>query len=193
VENTYNYALGNIQNGGGIVSGKNIKVKIQEPVPPAIEISFPNVVYDSTVTVFEKNLWKFTGSWQTISRKPRNGGNSVNVSKWSDKKGDMVEFTFDGTGISLTGTWDKEGGKADIYVDNKFDRTIDTYFNYNNQQYGTTSIWHKLNLSQGTHKVRVEIKGEKRAESAGTRINLANALVFITAPKKNESYKFSFE
>ena len=105
----------------------------------------------------------------------------------------MVEFTFDGTGISLTGTWDKEGGKADIYVDNKFDRTIDTYFNYNNQQYGATSIWHKLNLTRGTHKIRVEVKGEKRAESAGTRINLVNALVFITSPKKNESYKFSFE
>jgi hypothetical protein len=111
----------------------------------------------------------------------------------AQKKGDVAEFAFTGTGVSFTGTWNKEGGKADIFVDNKFDRTIDTYFNYSNQQKGPTSIWHKFNLAPGTHKVRVEVKGEKRAESEGTKINLIDALVFITAPKKNTTVKFSFE
>jgi hypothetical protein len=85
------------------------------------------------------------------------------------------------------------GGKADIYVDDEIDRTIDTYFNYNNQEYGNTSIWHKFNLTPGTHKVRIEVRGEKRAESEGTKINLTDALVFKTAQKKNEKFKFSFE
>jgi len=193
VDNTYNYVLGFIEKESGIVSGKKIKIKVQEPVAPALEVSFPNVVLDKKVTVFEKDSWKFKGTWQTITRNSRTGNEIVNVSQCAEKKGDVVEFTFDGTGVSLTGTWNKKGGKADIYIDDKFDRTIDTYFNYNNQQYGNTSIWHKFNLAPGTHKVRLEVKGEKRVESEGTKINLTDALVFVTAPKKNENFKFSFE
>ena len=193
VDNTYNYALNLIGKESGIVSGKRIKIKIQEPVAPALEISFPNVVLDKKVTVFEKDPWKFKGKWEIITRKSRTGNEIQKLSQWAQKKNDIVEFTFTGTGVSLTGTWNKEGGIADIFVDGKFDRTIDTYFNFNKQQYGNTSIWHKFNLNPGVHKVRVEVKGEKRAESEGTKINLTEALVFITAPKKNENFKFSFE
>ena len=193
VDNTYNYAISLIEKESGTVSGKKINIKIQEPVAPALEVSFPNVVLDKKVTVFEKDSWKFKDTWKTITRNSRTGNEIVNVSQCAEKKGDVVEFTFDGTGVSLTGTWNKEGGKADIYINDKFDRTIDTYFNYNKQQYGNTSIWHKFNLAPGTHKVRLEVKGEKRVESEGAKINLTDALVFVTAPKKNESFKFTFE
>jgi len=193
IENTYNYAMGLIKKDSGIISGKNIKVKIQEPVAPQLEVSFPNVVFDKKSTVFEKDPWKFKGKWETYTMKSGTNKEIIKLSQCAQKKGDVAEFTFTGTGVSLTGTWNKVGGKADIFIDNKFDRTIDTYFNYNNQQYGTTSIWHKFNLTPGAHKVRVEVKGEKRTESEGTKINLIDALVFITALKKNETAKFSFE
>ena len=193
VQNTYNYALDLIRKDSGVVSDKVIRIKLQEPVAPPLEVSFPNVVFDKLVTIFEKGPWKFNGKWEIVSRKARRTNEVANVSQCASKKGDMVEFEFTGTGVSLTGTWDKMGGKADIFVDGTFDRTIDTYFNYNNQQYGNTSIWHKFNLAPGTHKVKVVVKGEKRAESEGTRINLTDALVFITAPKKSGDFKFSFE
>jgi len=193
VENTYNYALENIKDNAGIISGKKIKIKIQEPVAPALEVSFPNVVFDKKVTVLEKNSWKFSGKWQPVAIEMSTANESMNGSKSSENKGAAAEFTFTGTGVSLNGTWNKVGGKADIYVDGKIDRTIDTYFNFSNQEYGNTSIWHKFNLTPGTHKIRVEAKGEKRTESEGTRIELTDALVFKTAPKNNESFKFSFE
>jgi hypothetical protein len=193
VENTYNYALENIKDNAGIISGKKIKIKIQEPVAPALEVSFPNVVFDKKVTVLEKNSWKFSGKWQPIAIEMSKANEPMNGSTISESKGSTAEFTFTGTGVALIGTWNKAGGKADIYVDGKIDRTIDTYFNFSNQEYGNTSIWHKFNLTPGTHKIRVEAKGEKRTESEGTRIELTDALVFKTAPKNNESFKFSFE
>ena len=193
VENTFNYALSLIQKDSGIVSGKNIKIKVQEPVAPVLEVSFPNVVFDKKFSVFEKDQWKFKGKWQTVTRKPRTGNDVQKVSQFAEKKGESVEFTFSGTGVSLTGSWNKEGGKADIYVDGKLDRTIDTYFFFNKQQPGNMSIWHKFGLTPGTHKVKVEIKGGKRPESEGTKINIIDALVFTSAPKKNETAKFSFE
>jgi hypothetical protein len=194
VGNTYNYALSNIIKESGSVSGKTIKIKIQEPVAPVLEVSFPNVVFDRRLSVFNKDFWKFNGEWE-INGSPRSesGIRYEGESKSAIRTGDSAEFTFDGTGVSLTGTWNKEGGKADIYMDDKFDRTIDTYFNYNKQEYGNTSIWHKFNLVQGTHKVRLVVRGEKRADSQGTKINLTDALVFKTEPKKNEKFKFTFE
>ena len=43
------------------------------------------------------------------------------------------------------------------------------------------------------NKVRLVVKGEKRPESAGTRVYITSATIFKTAPKKNETYKYSFE
>ena len=193
VENTYNYALGFIAKDSGIVAENTIKIKVQQPVAPMLEVAFPNVVFDKKVTVFEKDSWKVKGKWETITRGSKTTSEISKVSQYAEKKGDMTEFSFTGTGVSLTGVWNKVGGKADIFVDGVFDRTIDTFFNYNKQEYGTTSIWHKFGLAQGNHKVRIEVKGEKRPESEGTKINLTDALVFNTAPKKNEGYKLSFE
>lgn len=193
VENTYNYALKNIQQNSGIITGNKIEIKIQEPVAPALEVSFPNVVYDKKISVFEKKFWKFAGKWQTVKEKSRNINETVDVSEFAENKGDMVELSFTGTGVSLNGLWNRFGGKADVFVDDIFDRTIDTYFNFSNQEYGNTSIWHKFNLVQGPHKIRIYVKGEKRPESEGTKIDLTDALIFVTAPKKNETYKFSFE
>jgi hypothetical protein len=194
VDNTFRYALSLIQKESGTISGKKIKIRLQEPVAPALEVAFPNVVFDRKMTVSEKDSWKFKGTWKAIgSAGSESGIGNEGESEYAVKKGDSAELTFTGTGVSLTGTWNKEGGKADIYVDGIFDRTIDTYFNYNNQQYGNTSIWHKFNLVPGIHKVNLEVKGEKCQDSEGTKINLTEALVFITAPKKNENFKFSFQ
>lgn len=193
VENTYNYALGFIAKDSGIIKGNTIKIKVQKPVAPVLEVAFPNVVFDKKVTVFDNSFWKFKGEWETITRKSRTSDEVTKISQSAGKKGASTEFSFTGTGVSITGVWNKVGGRADIFIDGVFDRTIDTYFNYNKQEYGTTSIWHKFGLAQGNHKVQIEVKEEKRPESEGTLLNLTDALVFITELKKNESFKFSFE
>ena len=87
---------------------------------------------------------------------------------YSEKAGDELVFKFTGTGISLEGNWYKDGGKADIYVDGKLHRSIDTYYNFANQEH-TVSIWHVFNLPQGDHEIRLVVKGEKRPESAGIK------------------------
>jgi hypothetical protein len=110
----------------------------------------------------------------------------------SGKAGDELEFTFTGTGVSLVGNWFKDGGKADVYVDGKLHRSIDTYYDFAGQQH-TESIWHVLKLQPGEHKVRLVVKGEKRPESAGTNVYITSAVIFKTEPKKSESWKFSFE
>ena len=111
---------------------------------------------------------------------------------YAEKAGDDLEIDFSVTGISIKGNWYKDGVKADIYVDGKLHRTIDTYYDLANQQH-TTSIWHVLNLQPGVHKVMVAVKGEKRPESLGSRIYITSVIIFKTAQKKSDIWKFYFE
>ncbi len=192
VTSTEMYASKLILKDGGKITGKKVMIKLQDPVPPANEVSFPNVVFDKLEYVFENNAWKFNGKWGTYEVPSGTGKEMVRQAKYSDRKGDEVIIPFNGTGISITGNWFRDGGLADIYVDGKLNRTIDTYYNFANQQH-TVSIWHVFNLQPGDHTVRIVVKGEKRPESDGERVYIVSATIFKTEPKKNEIYKFSFE
>lgn len=190
VASTYNYAMKLITKNGGEVNSSEIRVKTQSPVALPNEVSFPNLLFDRKISVFYSKDWSFRGKWSAFEIKENE--KAVKQSMYAEKAGDELEIVFSGTGISLEGNWYKDGGKADIYLDGTLLRTIDTYYNFANQQH-TESIWHILNLKSGDHKVRIVVKGEKRPESAGTKVYIASATIFKTGPKKNESYKFSFE
>jgi hypothetical protein len=193
VENTYTYALDFIVKGGGEVTDNAIKIKKQIPVPPALEVAFPDLVFCHKASIFEDKAWKFKGRWLTFKSIPWGGGVPVEQSKFAGKKGDEVEFAFNGTGVTLMGNWVKDGGKADIYLDGELNQTIDSYFFWSGQEHHSINLWHVFGLQPGDHTVRVVVKGEKRPESLGTSLYLTEALVFRTERKKNDLVRFSFE
>lgn len=191
VNSTNKYALDLIAKNGGTVTDRKIKVRIQEPVEPVLEVSFPDLVFDKRISIFDENAWTFIGKWSPFEA--TGWDNQVTrQSMYAENPGDELEIAFNGTGISLAGNWFKDGGKADVYVDGVLHRSIDTYYDFAGQQH-TESIWHILNLQPGDHKVRLVVKGEKRPESAGTMVYITSAVIFKTAPKKNSTRKFSFE
>ncbi len=182
VNSTYKYALELIQKEGGKVSEKEISIKVQQPQPLPLEVSYPNIVFKNMIPVFDSIAWTFTGNWKvheiiTWQKKIEK------QSMVSGKAGDSAELKFTGTGISIEGNWFKDGGKADIFVDGKLHRSIDTYYFYANQQH-TTSIWHIMNLQPGEHIVKLVVKGGKRPESEGTMVYLTKAFIFDTTPRK---------
>jgi len=188
---TVKYANELIKKDGGTVTDKIIKIKTQSPVAPGYENSFPNVVFDKRVSVFDKEGWNFKGSWKSYEI-TGDQNKKVRQAMVAEKPGDELEFTFTGTGVSLVGNWYRDGGKADVYVDGKLHRSIDTYYDFARQQH-TESIWHVMNLQPGEHNVRLVVKGEKRPESASTKVYITSAVVFRTGSKKSDSWKFSFE
>jgi hypothetical protein len=190
VQSTFKYAQDLIMRYSGKVDEKSISIKPQTPVAPALEVAFPHLVFDKTVSIFDQPAWKFKGKWKTYEITSDN--KLVKQSMYAEKAGDELEIDFTGTGLSLEGNWYKNGGKADVYVDGQLHRSIDTYYNFANQEH-TVSIWHVFNLAQGDHKVRLVVKGENRPEASGSRVYITTATIFQTAPKKNESFKYSFE
>jgi hypothetical protein len=192
VNSTEKYARYLIVRDGGRINNRDILIKIQLPAASTPEVAFPNVVFDKSVSVFDKTGWMFKGSWKPFEVTSEKDNKVTKQSMYAEKAGDELDIDFSGSGMSIEGNWYKDGGKADIYVDGNLHRTIDTYYNFADQQH-TVSIWHVLNLKQGDHKIKIIVKGEKRPESAGTRVYITSATIFRTAPKKNESYRFSFE
>ncbi|MEI6060778.1 MAG: ADP-ribosylglycohydrolase family protein, partial [Bacteroidota bacterium] len=190
VENTYKYAVRLIAENGGKVSENEITVLKQAPVAPTLEVSFPDVILEKKVTVFDKSAWTYTGKWETYRHA---GKTSPDQSIYAEKAGDAIEIKFTGSGISLDGNWVRDGGKADVFLDGKPVRTIDTYYDYNEQEHENITIWHVTGLPETPHKVKLLVKGVKKPESKGTKIYVTKAVIYKTVPKKSASYKFSFE
>ncbi len=191
VVSTYNYALELIKENGGKVKSNKILIKIQEPVPGKPETAFPDLVFDRAVPVADQKDWKSKGTWKMIPDDSRE--NPVIVRLSSGTAGSELELKFNGSGISVNGDWVKDGGIADVYLDEKLHRTVDTYYNFSGQEHKDVSIWHAFGLQPGDHTLRIVVKGAKRPESADTKLYISGALIFRTGKKLNESYKFPFE
>ena len=175
VKKTMDYAFEIISENEGEIMDTTVVVNIQKPVALPIEDAFPRITLSKRLTIDKEKQseWNIRGAW-TIDKE--------NTVLYSNKAGDEISLTFDGTGISIEGWWVKDGGKADIYVDGIWKRTIDCFFYYAEQEHRGINIYHILNLPQGNHTIRLVVKGEKRAESTGTIIGITGAVVYKTVP-----------
>jgi ADP-ribosylglycohydrolase len=185
VDKTLEYAKKLALENGGEVTDKELTVKVQQPEAIAMEVAFPKLVFDKRVNVFDASAWETKGKWSDKKLNDR--------FTFSGNAGDELTFNFEGTGASIEGNWVKDGGKADVYVDGQLNRTIDCYFNYSGQEHHGMNIFHVTNLPAGKHTVKLVVKGEKRAESAGSNVYVTQAIIFKTADKTSENYKFSFQ
>jgi hypothetical protein len=194
VDKTLEYAQKLAVENGGESTDRELKIKVQAPQSFPLEVSFPKLVFDHKVFVDSKEGVEKKGEW-TGNAKPKDP-TKIEVTSpaiCSAKAGAEIIFTFEGTGVSLVGNWFKDGGKADIFVDGVFKRTIDCYFNFANQQHESMDLYHITNLTEGKHTIRVLVKGEKRPEATAANVYISEILVFKTAEKISEKYRFSFQ
>ncbi|HEY5510110.1 MAG TPA: ADP-ribosylglycohydrolase family protein [Prolixibacteraceae bacterium] len=178
VDQTMKYALTQISASGGKADVDPVLIKVQKPEPAPFEVSFPKMALSEKVSIFDEKRWKLSGDWQIFPMVPEDGTKKVKQSKVASKKGDTLEFSFEGTAISLEGNWKKDAGKAELYIDGKLHSTFDTYFYYNQQEQTPINICHALKLTRGKHILKIVITGEKKPESLDSRIYVSDALVF---------------
>lgn len=194
VSQTIKYAKELAIQNGGAATDSELKIKVQNPQPYTPEIAFPKLVADHRITVFEKDGWQFKGKWATYNTNNEDNNNKLyDEAKFSSNPGDEASLNFEGTGISICGNWHRECGKADIYIDGKLKRTIDEYFWFANQTHNDMDLYHVTNLKPGKHTVKVIVKGEKRPEATEAAFYLTKAIIFKTADKRNENFKFTFQ
>jgi hypothetical protein len=194
VDKTIAYSQRLAVENGGESTEKELKIKVQAPQAFPLEVAFPKLVFEKKISAFAAEGVELKGKWNNYSYiNPWSKKEVKDQSIYSGNAGDEITFIFDGTGASVVGNWFKDGGKADVFVDGVLKRTIDCYFNFANQQHENMNLYHVTGLQEGKHTIKVAVKGEKRPEATGANVYICELLVFKTADKISENYKFSFQ
>ena len=148
-------------------------MKTQKPKTPKLEVWDDYGTPVGRVPLTDSR-WSFNGNW-TTSPAGRRGSDST--SRVATDKDAEVTFSFEGTGAIVVGTYLPSGGKYDVYLDGKPDRTLDAYSDERGARAGE-SIWHGFGLKNGPHTVRLVVLGETYPGSTGTAVTVTDAVVF---------------
>jgi hypothetical protein len=101
----------------------------------------------------------YTGEWTSQAAPVK--------AKASGTAGSSVAFTFNGSGIYWRVATGPDCGKADVYLDEVFQKTVDLYGGVNPYMFGFV----KTGLDIGAaHTVKIAVKGEKNSKSSGTAV-----------------------
>lgn len=172
VESTVKRAIALAEQNGGRVEGGKLLIPIQKAEPAELELWDD---YGSPVERIgvDDARWSWKGEWDTTPPQGRSGKGA----KFSSTKGAEAAIEFDGTGAILVGAYLPTGGKADVYLDGKLDRTVDVYPDEESRK-GDESVWHMFGLESGKHTVRLAVRGEPYGDSKGSDISLNSLVVF---------------
>ncbi len=153
---------------GGSIDRDQIKVAIQQPIPAKLE----QWEQDQPVAVVQEDQPAF--SWQGDWRK-KNGA------MISNQTGAKATFTFEGTGALVLGSYNKDAGIADVYLDGAKKRSINLYYE---RSKGAESIYHVMGLPRSKHTITVVVTGNKQPVSEDCMIYVDKAIVLDGPEKK---------
>lgn len=171
VESTEKRALELIKRTGGRVEGDRVYIAVQKPKPLRLKVWDD---YGSPVEKIESDdpRWKWKGNWTVETGRERS------KTKTAVETGAEAEISFDGTGAIIVGPYLPDGGKIEVYLDGKLDRSLDVYSDDPQGYRGSESVWHGFGLKAGKHTVRLRVLGEPYGESSGSRVGIDSLVVF---------------
>jgi hypothetical protein len=108
---------------------------------------------------------RYTGAWGEAKHPHYYSG----MAKVSSNEGSQVEWTFPGADIYWRAEAAPDGGLADVFVDGKFERTVDLYFGDCELPYQFAFIKRGLDTN-GVHTIRVAVRGARNPDSRGTMV-----------------------
>lgn len=191
VAQTELFAEENILSGGGTLENGTYQVKLQKPKTIGkLEQAFPNKIMTELVTMNDKERYSLSGSWEDF----QNGDGDYELYQVSTKPGDIFEIIFKGTGITIMGSYNVDGGTAMAYIDNKPLREFNCYYHKEAGKWlaNRQHIIHAMNLEEGDHSLKIVVLGKKEPQSVGHKFILKEPL-FITTKviRKTNNDRFS--
>ena len=165
IDSTEYRAGGITKRHGGKVEFERFLIRLQRPAPFRLASWSPGRPVERIHTGDPR--WTWTGKW--IS-------SGTGVSRTAREKAE-ASISFEGTGALISGPYFKSGGKADVYLDGKLDRTVDVYSDEQGDR-PRESVWHVYGLKPGRHTVRLVVLGEPYSDSTGTAVSIDDLIVF---------------
>jgi hypothetical protein len=89
--------------------------------------------------------------------------------KVASEVGHTIQFTFSGSDIYWRAVAAKDGGKADVFIDDKLQQTVDCFFPECPLPYQFAFIKTGLDPEK-THTIKIVVRGDRNPDSVGTVI-----------------------
>jgi beta-galactosidase GanA len=111
----------------------------------------------------------YQGNWAHAANQSYTTGDYDGTESFSNSAGDSVSLSFTGTAVRWVSSKDNNHGIADIYLDGKLVRSIDTYAP--GKQYQTV-LYDAYGLSAGTHTLTVTVSGRQNPAASSSFISV---------------------
>ncbi|HEY8147713.1 MAG TPA: ADP-ribosylglycohydrolase family protein [Vicinamibacteria bacterium] len=159
---------------GGRVAEADVFIPVQEPQAPALEqwradIPLKRLPYTDPG-------WTWKGPFVDGVFKSTWGGETH--FKEATVTGAEATLAFDGTGVAVVGRCLQEGGRADVFLDGEKAGEIDAWIPKGTHD---NDYWHVTGLPGGAHRLRIVVRGDADARSAGQKIQIERAVVYGVA------------
>jgi hypothetical protein len=161
---------------GGRVTGAEVFIPVQEPQAPPLEQWRADVPLARLA--YTDPGWTWKGPFvEGVFKSP--WGGEIRF-KETTVRGAEATLAFDGTGVAVVGRCIPDGGRADVFLDGEKAGEIDAWIpkGTNDNDY-----WHVTGLPAGTHRLRIVLRADADARSAGNKIQIERAVVYGVAPK----------
>lgn len=171
------FQIDNLTNAKHVVKIKIPHEKNASSYGYFVNIDKIDICDGELVPLYESNVYEedhpyidYFGNWATDT----NASNSNNTAKFSGCTNSCITFQFIGTGFAWYGYANNSKGIANIYIDD-VKIQYDTFLN--NPEYQRL-IFEKENLPNTNHIVRIEVSGERCAQSYGPYLNLDKLVIY---------------
>ena len=176
VSQTLLFIKENVENNGGEVTESAYKILKQQPVAAPFVKGFNGLKVSEVVYVSDADRWTLNGQWEDFVY----GNGDDGPYKVATAPGDSMSIDFDGTGVAILGSWNTDGGKAEISIDGKPVKTIDTYYVAEAGKFegNRAYLFYILDLPAGKHTLSLANLAENNPKSTGHKIYMDKILVY---------------
>jgi hypothetical protein len=112
----------------------------------------------------------YAGTWTTQTTTVATGG----TRRFASLAGARATFTFTGRAIAWVAERGPGKGQADVWINDVFAGTVDLYNSSTRPRY---IAFRRTFTASGPHTIQIRVRGTKRADATGTRIDLDSFLV----------------
>jgi hypothetical protein len=129
----------------------------------------PTVAYSSaaqsTSKIDDRNSQiAYTGAWATVS----SSDYFQSTGTYTNSGGNQAQFSFTGTGINWYGVAGIDHGKADVFIDNVLDATVDLYA----ASRSIGIVYSKKGLSNDSHTIKIVSRNDRNASAIGNFVEI---------------------
>lgn len=166
----------NVERNGGSFADGVYRIKRQQPVAAPFVKGFAGLEVAELVPIADQSRWTLTGDWIDFVY----GEGDDALYKVATVPGDSCSVDFEGSGVAILGSWNTDGGRAQVSIDGNPVKTVDTYYVTEAGKFegNRAYLFYTLDLPKGKHTLSLVNQDEANPKSNGNKIYIEKILVY---------------